>query len=199
VDGVRSLTPQAIRSLQDEVLHLGALVEDLHLLALSDLKALPCHFAELEAVPFMQRLVQRFEGRASAAGLSLAVVLSPAPTVLWDGARMEQLLSNLLENSLRYTAAPGHVVLTMKCNAQHVWLDLDDSAPGVPAADLTRLFEPLYRADAARSRHRGGSGLGLAICEAIVRSHGGRIEASPSHLGGLHLRIELPLCAGALA
>jgi two-component system, OmpR family, sensor histidine kinase BaeS len=69
----------------------------------------------------------------------------------------------------------------------------------VPAADLPRLFEPLYRADAARSRHRGGSGLGLAICDAIARSHGGGIEAGLSTLGGLRVRIELPLSAGAAA
>ena len=69
----------------------------------------------------------------------------------------------------------------------------------MPAADLPRLFEPLYRADAERSRHRGGSGLGLAICEAIVRSHGGGITASLSALGGLHVRIELPVTAGASA
>jgi two-component system, OmpR family, sensor histidine kinase BaeS len=60
---------------------------------------------------------------------------------------------------------------------------------------LPHLFAPLYRADVARSRYRGGSGLGLAICEAIVRSHTGRIEATLSALGGLRVRIELPVSA----
>jgi two-component system, OmpR family, sensor histidine kinase BaeS len=103
------------------------------------------------------------------------------------------------ENSLRCTDAPGRVVLAMKQTGGHVLIDIDDSAPGVPTADLPRLFEPLYRADTARSRHRGGSGLGLAIGEAIVRSHGGRIEARASSLGGVQVRIELPLRAGAPA
>ena len=86
-------------------------------------------------------------------------------------------------------------MLALKRQGNSIGIDIDDSAPGVPAADLPRLFEPLYRADAARSRHQGGSGLGLAICEAIVRSHGGRIDAAPSALGGLRLHIELPASA----
>jgi two-component system, OmpR family, sensor histidine kinase BaeS len=199
VDGVRPMHHQAMLSLQEEVLRIGALVDDLHLLALSDLQALPCHFAELDALPFVQHLATRFEGRAQAAGLSLAtqLVFETTLPVVWDDARIAQLLSNLLENSLRYTDAPGRIVLAVKRMGDRIVIDIDDSSPSVPAADLPRLFEPLYRADAARSRHRGGSGLGLAICEAIVRSHGGHITASPSALGGLHVQIDLPQAAGA--
>jgi two-component system sensor histidine kinase BaeS len=61
--------------------------------------------------------------------------------------------------------------------------------------DMARLFEPLYRAEAARDRHSGGSGLGLAICDAIAKAHGGRITASASGFGGLRLSIELPQTA----
>lgn len=202
IDGVRPLGPAAMQSLHEEVLHMGALVDDLHLLAMSDLQALPCRFNEFDALPFVQRLAQRFDSRAALAGLTLRSTLGSqaGQTVVWDSSRIEQLLGNLLENSLRYTDAPGCVVLAMKRTSDRVWIDVDDSAPGVPASDLPRLFEPLYRADAARSRHRGGSGLGLAICEAIVRSHGGRIQAGPSALGGLSVRIELPAVAiGAVA
>jgi two-component system sensor histidine kinase BaeS len=116
--------------------------------------------------------------------------------VRWDGRRIEQLLGNLLDNSLRYTDAPGCVRLTLQIDAGEVLIDLDDSAPGVPAVDAARLFEPLYRADAARSRHTGGSGLGLAICHAIVQAHGGAITATASELGGLQVRIRLPRLAG---
>ena len=117
----------------------------------------------------------------------------------WDGRRVEQLLGNLLDNSLRYTDAPGRVCLTLQIDAGDVLIDLDDSAPGVPDADAARLFEPLYRADAARSRHTGGSGLGLAICHAIVQAHRGAITAAASELGGLRIRIRLPRLAGERA
>ncbi len=199
VDGVRPLQQEAVLSLREETLRIGALVDDLHLLAMSDLQALPCQFDELDPVSFLQQLAARFRDRAAAAGLRLSTDTGPAVAqpVWWDRVRIEQLLVNLIENSLRYTDTPGSVMLAMKHDGERIVIDIDDSAPGVPAADLPRLFEPLYRADAARSRHRGGSGLGLAICDAIARSHGGIIAASLSALGGLHVRVELPVSAGA--
>ena len=71
-------------------------------------------------------------------------------------------------------------------------IDLHDSAPGVRGDQLPRLFERFFRAEASRSRKSGGAGLGLSICERIVQAHEGRIEARPSPLGGLWLRVELP-------
>lgn len=199
VDGVRPLHPAAIHSLHEDALRLGRLVDDLHLLAMSDLQSLPCHFDDLDALEMARRLVARLHTRVAAKGLVLSVETGSMTTlpVRWDRTRIEQLLGNALENSLRYTDAPGRIVLALKRDGERITLDIDDSAPGVPAADLPRLFEPLYRADAARGRHGGGSGLGLAICSAIASSHGGRIEARPSSLGGLHLHIELPATAEA--
>ena len=199
VDGVRPMHAEAMQSLKEEILKLGALVDDLHLLAMSDLQALPCQFADEDAVRIVETVVSRYSDRAASAGLSLTLEtpIATSISVLWDRARIEQLLVNLLENSLRYTDAPGRIVLTLKQRGGHVILGVADSAPGVATADLSRLFEPLYRADAARSRHRGGSGLGLAICDAIVRSHGGRIQAAQSALGGLAVHIELPVSAGS--
>ena len=200
VDGVRPLRPEAIVSLHEDALHLGKLVDDLHLLAMSDLQTLPCSFADLDAVDLVRQSIARLQARAAAKGLALSVETGPLTTlpVRWDRTRIDQLLGNVLENSLRYTDAPGRIVLALKRQGDRITIDVDDSAPGVPVADLPRLFEPLYRADSARSRHRGGSGLGLAICNAIVRSHGGQIDAAPSSLGGLHLHIELPAAAGPL-
>ena len=70
---------------------------------------------------------------------------------------------------------------------------LDDTPPGVPEADLDRLFDPLYRADPSRSRAFGGSGLGLAIARAIAQAHGGRLQAEASPLGGVAMVLTLPL------
>jgi two-component system sensor histidine kinase BaeS len=74
-------------------------------------------------------------------------------------------------------------------------LSVADSAPGAQADELSRLFEPLYRADAARGRHTGGSGLGLAICDALAQAHGGSMAAQASPLGGLLITAVLPIQA----
>ena len=197
VDGVRSFTPAAALSLREEVLRLGALVDDLHLLAMADLKSLPCQRVPCDAVALVQDTVRRFQTRADARGLSLNVAVAPASIEMTaDPARMAQVLANLLENSLRYSDPPGRIEVALSCRGHEVTLTVDDSAPGVSEVDLPRLFEPLYRADAARSRFSGGSGLGLAICEAIVQAHGGRIGARASPLGGLRVVIECPLAGG---
>jgi two-component system sensor histidine kinase BaeS len=200
IDGIRPLGPQAIESLRDEVHQLTNLVDDLHLLSMSDMRALPCYFEELDAVELVRKVAGRFSLRSEQLGLDVKVYVNAPETITlvrWDGQRVGQLIGNLLDNSLRYTDPPGRIAVTLAMNSGTVTIDVDDSPPDVPDADLSRLFEPLYRADVARSRHSGGSGLGLAICEAIVKAHHGSIEARPSVLGGVQIHIELPRFAGS--
>jgi two-component system sensor histidine kinase BaeS len=195
IDGVRPLNPQALLSLQEEVARVTRLMEDFHQLALSDLRALPCNFQVTDPLVLVQQGVARFAPRAQAAGLQISVPsLAPPGLVWWDPERIQQLLDNLLENSLRYTDAPGRVEVSLvTAGPDRLELSVQDSAPGVPMQDLQRVFEPLYRADPSRSRRSGGSGLGLAICSAIARSHGGHIQAQASPWGGLRVVVNLPL------
>ena len=198
LDGVRPLGPGSILILRDEITRLEALVEDLHLLALSDLHALPCHFEECNALDLVLEVQRRFDPRAAAVDVALRVESASMPSlpVRWDRSRIAQVLGNLVENSIRYTDAPGRVVIHVRLDSCGIILVVEDSEPGVSTADLPRLFEPMFRADRARSRQKGGSGLGLAICAAIVRAHGGSIAATPSTLGGLAVKITLPVTAG---
>ncbi len=195
IDGVIALTPQAILSLREEVLQLNALVDDLHLLAMSDLKALPCYFEELDAAGLLGGIVQRFSLSATQRGLTLTLDFESETPVMvrWDTKRIEQLVSNLLDNSLRYTDASGQVRMRLRSGDENlVVVEVEDTAPGVSENDLLRIFEPLYRADAARGRSNGGSGLGLAICEQIAKAHHGVIRAEASALGGVLFHLELP-------
>lgn len=107
--------------------------------------------------------------------------------VRWDRARIEQLLGNLLENSLRYTDAPGRIAVTLERQGQRIFIDIADSAPGVPAADLRRLFEPLNRAELAR-RPRPGHPQGHRAQPR--RTHRGRLfvarRIASSHRAACH-------------
>lgn len=195
IDGIIALTPQAMLSLREEVLQLNALVDDLHLLAMSDLKALPCYFEEVDAARLFEGIVQRFAFSATQTGLKLTsdIELKTPVMVRWDAKRIEQLVGNLLVNSLRYTDAPGQVRVRLRSGDENmVVMEVEDTAPGVSVNDLLRIFEPLYRADAARRRSTGGSGLGLAICQQIVKAHHGVIRAEASTLGGVLFHLELP-------
>lgn len=199
-DGVRSLDHDAMAALADEAEHLGHLVDDLHQLALADAGALSYHFSSVDPRVLLQKSAQRYQPRLEAAGLKLELqVEQTAPALFADGERLEQLLANLLENSLRYTDAPGVVQLSLygQNDAAEVRIVVEDSAPGVPAEHLPRLFERFARREASRDRASGGSGLGLAIARRIAEAHGGRLEGGVSDLGGVRMTLSLPCSTDA--
>lgn len=196
-DGARQPTAPVVSGLRDEVLQLARLVADLHTLSMADLGALPCEFSDGRAAAWLNRAAERFRPRALQAGLAFEVADGGDAAVRWDFGRIEQLLANLLDNSLRYTATPGRVRLQWSVEGNWLRLAVDDSAPGVALGQMEQLFEPLFRADTARQRKgQGGSGLGLSICRAIVQAHGGTLRAAASPLGGLRVEAKLPLLAG---
>ena len=194
-DGIRSPTPERIRSLHAEVLSLGKLVDDLHHLSLSD--AGDTDQSELELLDvneLLRDLVQSNSHRLASKGLSLEQQLAEQPLrVQADYKSLRQVFGNLLENSYRYTDTPGQVVLRSQRKGNKAVLTVLDSAPGVPDAALPRLFDRLFRVDKSRSRALGGSGLGLSICKNIVEGLGGSIDAQHSPLGGLAVYVEFPL------
>ena len=197
-DGARQPTPQVMSSLRDEVIQLTRLVDDLHTLSVADVDGLRCDFTPGDAHAWLWRVAQRFDAQAQQRGLTLMLPSQAAAPlrVNWDFGRIEQLLANLLTNSLRYTDAPGSIAVGWHSDGRIVTLTVDDSAPGVSDADMHELFEPLFRGD--KARHRGndgqhGSGLGLAIARSIVHAHQGTIAASASQRGGLQLCVRLPV------
>jgi two-component system sensor histidine kinase KdpD len=121
--------------------------------------------------------------------LDVRVALPPdLPLVPLDSVLMEQLLLNLLTNAQRH--APGSPVdLAAWLGDRTLELVVSDAGPGIPEALRERVFEKFFRSP----RGDGGVGLGLAICDAIARTHGGRIWAEPSPGGGASFRLSLPL------
>jgi two-component system sensor histidine kinase BaeS len=194
IDGIRPISVQAITALHERALALNRIVADLHTVSLADLGALPHVFEEMDAAELVEHVLSVSRPRLCDHGLAADFADRPESlAVRWDRGRITQLLENLLENSLRYTDVPGEIRVRLASDAGQVTLRWEDSAPGVAAAELDQLFEPLYRANPERSRQQDGSGLGLAICQAIVRAHRGTIRAEASSLGGVCILIVLPV------
>ena len=105
---------------------------------------------------------------------------------------LRSAVENVIRNAVHYTAPHSDVTVTMACDASAVSLTVNDQGPGVPEADLAKLFRPFYRVDSARDPQSGGTGLGLAIAEQAVHRHGGTITAANSSHGGLQVTITLP-------
>jgi two-component system sensor histidine kinase BaeS len=193
-DGVRPITPNALHSLHCEVGQLSKLVDDLYQLSLSDLGALDYHKQRLDLSELIAQVCNSYQPRFDSAGITLAY--TPANKPLWvmaDAERIGQLLHNLLENTLRYTDSGGRIEITTLIDKQKIQLNLLDSAPGVDETALPHLFDALYRVESSRNRAKGGAGLGLAIVHNIVTAHQGHIEAKSSLLGGLWIRVTLPM------
>ncbi len=195
LDGIRTITPETVRSLHAEVLRLNRLVEDLYQLSLSDIGALSYRKENLDLLPVLRDSLEAFRAEFARKKISLSSTLAHGADVriFGDRERVNQLFMNLIENSLRYTDSGGTLQVNFSVSNNIAVIELQDSAPGVPEQDLARLFDRLYRVDGSRSRISGGAGLGLAICRNIVEAHEGTISVHPSPLGGLLIRITLPV------
>jgi two-component system sensor histidine kinase BaeS len=193
LDGIRQINPAALKSLHEEVLRLNKLIDDIHQINLADSGDLSYQLSRIDLGEFIQETVDRFRPNIEKAKLRLAFQAPSSPLYInADTGRLGQVISNLLENCIRYTDAGGCIECAVVRIGPVIELSIEDSAPGVPDGTHTRLFERLYRADHARSREHGGSGLGLSICKALIESHNGKIEAQPSALGGIKILIRLP-------
>ena len=194
IDGVRKSSPEAMASLHAEVIHLNKLVDDVRQLTLADAGDLRYEFARIDIIALVRAVIQRYTLRLQKAQLTMQIDFPAEPAfVRADAGRITQVISNLLENSIRYTDSPGTLRCTITTSRNFVDITMEDSAPGVPPHAHALLFDRLYRVDLARSRAHGGSGLGLSICKALLSAHDGEISAMPSSLGGLAMVIRLPL------
>jgi len=199
-DGLAPLDAETFTVMQAQISRLSRLAEDVAALSRAE-----------EAEQSLQRRPVPPAELAAAAGATVADrfvakrvrletrVPSWLPTVLVDPDRMGQVLTNLLDNALRYTPAGGDVVVSGDLTGDLVRLTVADSGQGLAPEHLPHVFERFYRADAARDRAHGGSGIGLAIVKALVEAHGGRVSASSGGLGrGAVFTIDLPRKTGSV-
>ena len=117
------------------------------------------------------------------------------PPVELDYMMIDQVVTNLLENALRYTPASSPIEITASTTATELFLSVADRGPGIPSSDLERIFDKFYRVmDRARGTSVvGGTGVGLSVCRGLVEAHGGRIWAANRQGGGAIFRFTLPL------
>lgn len=193
-DGIRPANQENLALLYDKTLGLSNLIDDLFELSLSDVGALSYHKQRLSLTPLLNTCIEHFQVKAQAAGLALNNKIDQHQNYFLsaDSNRLQQLFSNLLENSIRYTDAGGTIDIGITANDSQIQVTIDDSLPGVSPDHHQKIFERLFRVENSRSRETGGAGLGLAICKNIVDVHQGSISASASPLGGLQIRIQLP-------
>ncbi len=115
------------------------------------------------------------------------------PEIRGDRLRIEQVLTNMVSNAIKYTPDGGRISLTAGVKGENVWCTVRDNGVGISDEDLKRVFERFYRVDKARSRESGGTGLGLSIAYEIVDRHDGTIEAKSRKGRGTAFTVVLPI------
>jgi two-component system sensor histidine kinase BaeS len=194
LDGVVAPEPATWARLHGEAVRLRRLVDDLQELSRAEARQLRLAPRAVDVAALVRAARERLADAFAEKGLTLEVAVAPAlPAVHADPDRAVQVLTNLLTNALRYTPAPGRVVVTARPAPGGVELAVADTGVGIAADDLTRVFERFYRVDRSRSRALGGSGVGLTIARALVEAMEGTIRAaSPGPGGGATFAFTLP-------
>ena len=182
-----------LQILDRELHRMTALVNDLLELSRLDAGVEAAHTIMIALAPLAAELEAGWRAVADDRGLRLEVSM-PEGLAVWAEARgVRQILTNLLDNALKYTPAGGQVRVSARQENEDVVLEVADTGIGIPAADLDRIFERFYRVDRDRSRDLGGTGLGLSIVKHLAQAYGGSV-AVESHLNrGSTFRVSLLL------
>lgn len=206
VAGNRARSAEAYQTTIEDVLgetrHLSKLTNDLLLLAEMGEADTPLPTDACDLDDLARQTVSMFSGVAEERAISLQIRSAGRTTVNGDRQRLRQVISNLIDNAIRFTPSGGSIVLSVASDsprAQAVLAVADDGA-GISADHAVRVFDRFYQADDARDRgdRARGGGLGLPICRSIVERHGGTIDVkSPGPGKGTTVTVRLPLRTAA--
>jgi two-component system phosphate regulon sensor histidine kinase PhoR len=177
---------------------LALLIDDLLLLSTLDSGGLRLNRQPLPFRSTVQDAIDDLQTRALVRDVRLENHVPAALVVLADNDRMRQVISNLLDNAIKYGRAGGTTSVTgSQLPDGRIEVEVIDDGPGIPHDAQDRIFERFYRVDKARSREQGGTGLGLAIVKHVIQAHGGevRIESEPGN--GSKFILNLPAAASA--
>jgi signal transduction histidine kinase len=171
---------------------LERLVDDLRLLTLAETRQLHFEKKPVDLAQLSQHILEMFSAEAQEKNISLTLEKGIGScTVEVDAQRMEQVIGNLIGNSLRYIPDGSKIWLMLEETPGEVRLFVNDNGPGVAEDELPYLFDRFWRKEKSRARSGGGTGLGLAIAKQLVEAQNGTIEACNRPQGGLQVLIEL--------
>jgi PAS domain S-box-containing protein len=182
-----------VEAIQSSVKTMDRLICDLLDVARMEAGSFSIQQAHVDVGALLEETLKMFESQARAKKIIVTTdVPTGLPPVHGDRDRLEQVLSNLLGNAFKFTPEGGRVMVQAHKLGASVQIMVEDSGPGIPAADLPRIFDRYWRGDRAS---RDGAGLGLAICKGIVDAHGGNISVESTVGRGTTFRFTVPCAA----
>jgi signal transduction histidine kinase len=190
VDGIYSADGGQVSLALEQTYLLQRLVDDLRLLTLAETRQLHFEKKSVDLAQLCQHTIEMFSAEAQEKNISLILEKGGGNySVELDAQRMEQVIGNLIGNSLRYIPDESRIWLTLEETSGAITLLVNDDGPGVTEDELPYLFDRFWRKEKSRARKAGGTGLGLAIAKQLVEAQGGSIEARNLPTGGLQVQI----------
>jgi len=183
-----------VERIRQQSIRLELIVKDLLHLSRFDSSNKESNLARIRLSELITALLQTNVENARDAGVMLDLdIQDESAQVLGETEALDQLLTNLVDNAIKYTGEGGKVTVHLKSVGQMASIEVEDSGIGISPEETARIFERFYRVDRARSRDVGGTGLGLAIVKHIAQAHSGTVSVH-SQLGkGTTFTVQIPL------
>ena len=185
-----------LASLAEDVERMARISNALLALALGDARRIHIERDAVDLAALLALVAEQYAAPAEAAGITLVVDSQPAR--IWaDEDKLIQVLTNVLDNALRYTPPGRRILLGCCIEGQLARIWVTDEGSGIAPEHLPRLFDRFYRAEPGRSRAHGGVGIGLSICKLLIEAHGGGIQIESAPGVGTTVTVTLPTGAGS--
>jgi two-component system sensor histidine kinase BaeS len=191
LDGVYEADRSRMEILYRQSEHLARLIRDLQTLAAEESRQVHTEEREFSLRELAQVIAGDFSVLTDRKGISLDLVTGDEDLFRGDRNKTRQVLKNLLANALRFTPAGGRITIRQYSDERGLFLEVEDTGPGIPEDERERVFDRFYKLD--RSRNSEGSGLGLAISRLLVSNQGGSLDAHGGSDGGTLMRIRFPV------
>jgi len=188
-----SVYNEFLNDINSEIDRLNTIISDLLTLVKIDTEEVQMDQEPVDLVKLVNNTLRRLQLLAQQKHITLESYYDDHLTVSGDSVKLQQVVSNIVDNAIKYTPEGGRVTVEVYENSGNAVVKVSDTGIGIPAKDLPHIFDRFFRVDKARSRATGGTGLGLSIAHKIILLHGGNIRVVSEEGKGSIFYIELPL------
>ena len=171
---------------------MNCLISDIAELSLIETGNVHLDIRDIKLAPIVDDILASLSSKAAERDITLVSRVPAEATVQADSMRTEQMLTNLIDNAIKFNRDSGTVTVIFSDDEDKILISVTDTGEGIVPENLQRIFERFYRVDRGRTRNIGGTGLGLAIVKHLARLHGGEVFVASTLGRGTTFSIELP-------